>query len=175
MPSARNTPRSIPLWDKPSSTLQLRGGINKRTPPKRSNGGKKHAHASNIYTINLPGPFSRLTEYAHIPLTDIQAYVSRDSATRQGEIQQPGRKRPKHCDGIPRPANAFLLYRMCYKLQARALCQAVTGSEQGVSVVCGASWRLETDDVRAGFKIWADVEAEKHREAFPDWRFKPEK
>jgi hypothetical protein len=69
--------------------------------------------------------------------------------------------------------NPFLLYRKCYHAQAKAFCESVTGSQQGVSAVVGESWRRETEEVKLGFRAWAEVEKRGHREAWPEWRFRP--
>ena len=45
--------------------------------------------------------------------------------------------------------------------------------QQGVSYLCGASWHLEAEAVRAEFRVLAEVERLAHAEAFPGWKFEP--
>ncbi|KAH6846961.1 hypothetical protein B0I37DRAFT_295282, partial [Chaetomium sp. MPI-CAGE-AT-0009] len=76
---------------------------------------------------------------------------------------------------IPRPLNAFLLYRKCYLEHARAFCEGRTFNHQWYSCVLAASWRMETCEVRDKFREWSNVEHQKHKEAHPGYKFQPNK
>lgn len=183
MPSTRSTRRisASPNTHQPTPSLPSRrsnsnNGITK--PRNRIRSGSTNP----LYTplrLALTVPFSQLSTYAHIPLADVSAYVTRSIATRHAEVfptsqdGSMGRKRRKAAGHIPRPPNAFMLYRKCYRAQAQAFCKQVTGNEQGVSFACGESWRRETEAVKWGFRAWAEMEVKAHREAWPGWRYTP--
>ncbi|KAL2145389.1 hypothetical protein VTI28DRAFT_7316 [Corynascus sepedonium] len=120
----------------------------------------------------LPGPLSDLTDFAHIPLADLESYVTRSPATREAEMET-GRK----MGHIRRPLNSFLLYRKCYRERAKAFCQAhdpeAHFSDRPISSVCGASWRMESDEVKASFVEWALRELKGFESTFPDYQYQP--
>jgi hypothetical protein len=64
-----------------------------------------------------------------------------------------------------------MLYRMRYHAVAAQFCKMFAGNQNGISIICGASWWLEADEVRRTFREWAEVESENHAMAFPDYRF----
>ncbi|KAK4133288.1 hypothetical protein BT67DRAFT_337059, partial [Trichocladium antarcticum] len=74
---------------------------------------------------------------------------------------------------IPRPLNRFMLYRKCHRALAAEFCKTILVGQQGVSIVCGVSWRLEPEEVRDKFRDWHAVETENHRKAFPRYKFAP--
>ncbi|KAK4243864.1 hypothetical protein C7999DRAFT_35796 [Corynascus novoguineensis] len=120
----------------------------------------------------LPGPLSELTDFAHVPLADLEAYVTRSPATREAEMET--RRRMGH---IRRPLNSFLLYRKCYRERAKAFCQAHDPeahiSDRPISSVCGASWRMESNEVKANFAEWALRELKGFESTFPDYQYRP--
>ncbi|KAK3291744.1 uncharacterized protein B0H64DRAFT_311737, partial [Chaetomium fimeti] len=76
---------------------------------------------------------------------------------------------------IPRPLNGFLLYRKCYVGRAHAYVASKgrSGSQQSFSTVLGVSWHIEPQEIRDKFKKWSETEREKHRKAFPDYKYAP--
>ncbi|EAQ91704.1 hypothetical protein CHGG_03639 [Chaetomium globosum CBS 148.51] len=123
--------------------------------------------AKNL-VATLPRPFSKLTEFEHVPLFDIESFVNRSVKTRQMEAKS---RRSK----IPRPMNGFLLYRKCYLGRARAFCKRLSVNQQSYSSVLGASWNLETKEVRERFFTLSRSEKQMHQEAFPQWRYRLER
>ncbi|KAK3362853.1 hypothetical protein B0T25DRAFT_20230 [Lasiosphaeria hispida] len=135
-----------------------------KTTSKKKKERAKPAHDMPTYDK----PMSELTKESLTAVADIGAYVNRSAEVRRREIEtgkNPGR--------VKRPMNAFMLYRKAYQQRAKEL--ASQHNHQIVSRVCGSSWPLEPESVRAQFKQWADTERENHQKAHPDYKFKPAK
>jgi hypothetical protein len=147
------------------------GGIRKQNlQPKKRFGYRAISEAQqNDLRCSLKTPLSELhaLDFAHIPLGDVETFVNRDPATRQAEVEERKSKPGK----ILRPLNPYMLYRMRYHAVAAQFCKMFAGNQNGISIICGASWWLEADEVRRTFREWAEVESENHAMAFPDYRF----
>jgi hypothetical protein len=68
---------------------------------------------------------------------------------------------------VKRPMNAFMLYRKAYQNLAKEYCP----HNKVVSQVCGVSWQLEPNHVRAQFADWANIERANHHKAHPSYKF----
>lgn len=121
------------------------------------------------FKANFKKPLSKLESVAHIPLFDVEGYINRSIETRKQDLSGPTRK-------IKRPSNAFFLYRKAHHDRAAAveqmLCKGAS-QEPRISVVIGESWRMETKAVKERFSALAEADAMRHREAFPNYQFKP--
>jgi len=136
------------------------------TAPKRK-AGKDRPKAIKK-SPHLSGPMSEITKESHIPVVDIGTYVHRSTEERLREVATgkiPGK--------IKRPMNAFMLYRKAYQNRAKEWCSQ--HNHQVVSQVCGDSWPLEPDHVRAQFTEWAKIERDNHQKAHPSYKFTPSK
>jgi len=96
-------------------------------------------------------------------ITNIEAHVNRSTETRLSELNK-GSK-------IPRPENAFILYRKAYHKRAQEWCDLISG--QAASMVTAQSWAIETEELKLRFKHWADIDRINHRAAFPGYQFRP--
>ncbi|KAJ9131702.1 hypothetical protein NKR19_g9493 [Coniochaeta hoffmannii] len=94
---------------------------------------------------------------------DINTYVHRSKEERKQEVSL-----GKISGKLKRPMNAFMLYRKTY--QDRAKEWSKSSQHSVVSQVCGESWRLEPDDVRAQFVQWAKIERDNHQKAHPSYK-----
>jgi hypothetical protein len=115
---------------------------------------------------NLSGPISEITKDSHTPVIDIATYVHRSTEERIQEVAS-----SKMPDKIKRPMNAFMLYRKAYQNRVKEWCS----QHKVVSQVCGDSWILEPDYVRAQFTHWAKIERDNHYKAHPSYKFTPSK
>ncbi|KAK4236147.1 hypothetical protein C8A03DRAFT_17188, partial [Achaetomium macrosporum] len=159
----------------PSPSTRTRGPLKPRDGSGITKRNRTNLHhTSNILLSSLPGPFSQLRQYAHIPLVDVSSFVNRSVATRQAEIHDRGRSRERR-GKIGRPCNAFMLYRMSYMPRIEAYCRRRADSSHNahISSIAGASWRQEPDEVRAAFAAWAEQDKAGHRRAFPGWKYSP--
>ncbi|KAF2839703.1 hypothetical protein M501DRAFT_902699, partial [Patellaria atrata CBS 101060] len=72
---------------------------------------------------------------------------------------------------VPRPRNAFILYRQHH--QANIAAQHPGLPNPDISKILGEQWKAEEDKVREQWKILAGEEKERHQAQYPDYRFKP--
>jgi hypothetical protein len=117
----------------------------------------------------LEHPLSELTkDWTHVPVVDIDAYVNRSAEIRRQEVEE-----GKNPGKVKRPMNSFMLYRKAYQNRTKNWC--LQNNHQVVSQVCGDSWPLEPDSVRAQFNEWARIERQNHQNAHPGYKFSPAK
>jgi hypothetical protein len=69
--------------------------------------------------------------------------------------------------------NSFMLYRRCYSQRFQAW--SGKNNNQDVSAVLGASWAMETEEVRNRFAALYVIEERNHRKAFPHYKYAPNK
>ncbi|EMR65965.1 putative hmg box protein [Eutypa lata UCREL1] len=72
---------------------------------------------------------------------------------------------------VPRPRNAFILYRQHHQAQVAAEHPGLANPE--ISKLIGEQWREQPDDVKASWKRLAEEEKVRHRHQFPDYRYQP--
>ncbi|KAF5674900.1 mating type [Fusarium heterosporum] len=72
---------------------------------------------------------------------------------------------------IPRPANAYILYRKERHQVIKQRHPAITNNQ--ISQVLGRCWNMETREVRALYKQKADILKEEHRRLHPDYQYRP--
>ncbi|KFY59195.1 hypothetical protein V496_05750 [Pseudogymnoascus sp. VKM F-4515 (FW-2607)] len=117
----------------------------------------------------LDEPLSELTKtWTHVPVVDIDAYVNRSAEIRRQEVEE-----GKNPGKVKRPMNSFMLYRKAYQNRTKNWC--LQNNHQVVSQVCGDSWPLEPENVRAQFNEWARIERQNHQNAHPGYKFSPAK
>ena len=130
--------------------------------PAPANEGSRHRTMPNLRS-NLPNyqiakPISTLTHLG--PIKDIRAFINRSIAERQTEKPE---------NRIPRPQNPFILYRSTFSARAKAFCRE--SNHQVLSKVLGASWAMESDQVKRKFSELAELEKVQHSLAFPGYKF----
>ncbi|MCJ1266415.1 hypothetical protein MMC22_006300 [Lobaria immixta] len=129
-----------------STTGKGKGAIDKSTIPQ------------------LLAPLSELTKkYEHIPVKDMEAWSNRPLEDRMLERGKGGH--------IRRPMNSFMLYRSAYAERCKVWC--AQNNHQIVSTICGASWKLESPEIREHYTHCAQVEAENHAKAHPNYSYTP--
>ncbi|KAK7397811.1 slightly ste11-like protein [Neonectria punicea] len=72
---------------------------------------------------------------------------------------------------IPRPRNAFILYRQHH--QAQVVAQNPNLSNPDISKIIGEQWNEEPEDIKANWKGLADEEKQRHQRQYPDYRYQP--
>ena len=154
--TGRQTPRGTPELE-PNPAISRPPVASKRKTAKKPKEKTKRPA--------LKKPLSELTkELTDIPVKDTEAWVNRSFEERQAE------KRP---DGsIKRPSNSFMLYRSAYTERCRDL--EKSKNHQDISSIAGASWAIETPEIKNQFEEWAKMERENHQKAFPDYKFQPQ-
>ncbi|KAJ5639777.1 uncharacterized protein N7484_007639 [Penicillium longicatenatum] len=96
---------------------------------------------------------------------DIVAQTTRE-ALRNNQAAVPPRK--KH---IPRPPNAWILYRQHHHGQTTALNPGVANND--ISRLISAKWRSETEETRQRWHALAAQVKKQHALAFPDYQYSP--
>lgn len=95
-------------------------------------------------------------QYYDAPVFDEDGYDSRSPS--------PGLRDP-----VKRPLNAFMLYRKDKQGEIP------TANHQSVSRIIGAMWKNESADTKARYNALAQQEREKHRLAYPGYKYSPKK
>ncbi|OOF98561.1 hypothetical protein ASPCADRAFT_1991 [Aspergillus carbonarius ITEM 5010] len=72
---------------------------------------------------------------------------------------------------VPRPPNAFILYRQHHHPKLKEAHPNLSNNE--ISVILGKQWKAESEDIRVEFKALADELKRKHAEAHPDYQYTP--
>ncbi|KAK6226144.1 HMG box protein [Colletotrichum tabaci] len=72
---------------------------------------------------------------------------------------------------VPRPRNAFILYRQHH--QAQVIAQHPGLSNPEISKIIGEQWRIQSEDVKESWKKLAEEEKIRHQRQYPDYRYQP--
>ncbi|KAJ4136113.1 slightly ste11-like protein [Fusarium equiseti] len=72
---------------------------------------------------------------------------------------------------IPRPRNAFILYRQHH--QAQVVARNPNLSNPDISKIIGEQWQDEPKEVKDNWKSLADEEKQRHQRQYPDYRYQP--
>ncbi|KAF8826017.1 hypothetical protein HHX47_DHR6000786 [Lentinula edodes] len=75
-------------------------------------------------------------------------------------------------DHIPRPANAFMLFRSDF-LKQRHKPGSLEINHCSLSKTIGTRWKLLTDEEKAVWYSKATIEKAKHQEMYPEYRYRP--
>ncbi|OCL06146.1 hypothetical protein AOQ84DRAFT_83015 [Glonium stellatum] len=72
---------------------------------------------------------------------------------------------------IPRPRNAFILYRQYHQQAVVARHPGLANPE--ISKIIGEQWQAETGAVKNEWKALADEEKARHQQQYPEYRYQP--
>ncbi|KAH6683084.1 hypothetical protein B0J14DRAFT_138069 [Halenospora varia] len=72
---------------------------------------------------------------------------------------------------IPRPRNAFILYRQHY--QAQVVQQHPGLANPEISKIIGEQWREQAPEVKSEWKRLAEEEKQRHQRQYPGYRYQP--
>lgn len=72
---------------------------------------------------------------------------------------------------IPRPRNAFILYRQHHQSQVTADNPKLSNPE--ISKIIGDKWKHEAEDVKDTWKKLAEEEKQRHQHQYPNYRYQP--
>ncbi|KAH7357014.1 hypothetical protein BKA65DRAFT_474801 [Rhexocercosporidium sp. MPI-PUGE-AT-0058] len=72
---------------------------------------------------------------------------------------------------IPRPRNAFILYRQHY--QAQVVSQHPGLANPEISKIIGEQWREQAPEVKSDWKRLAEEEKQRHQRQYPSYRYQP--
>ncbi|KAK3304061.1 uncharacterized protein B0T15DRAFT_228473 [Chaetomium strumarium] len=72
---------------------------------------------------------------------------------------------------VPRPRNAFILYRQHH--QAQVVQQNPGLANPEISKIIGEQWRDEPEERKNQWKLLAEEEKQRHQRQYPDYRYQP--
>ncbi|KAI5290442.1 hypothetical protein KEM54_001531 [Ascosphaera aggregata] len=98
---------------------------------------------------------------------DIKADGATPTSSKAGKPLQTKRQR------IPRPPNAFILYRQHYHPIVKA--QNPSFHNNDISKLLGEQWRAESAQRKAEYKALAEQIKKRHAEEYPDYQYAPRK
>jgi hypothetical protein len=107
-----------------------------------------------------------------VPVRDTEEWVGRPKYVREQEKME----RQGH---IPRPSNAFMLYRRAYLKRAEVwfdqnMSSRKPNKQPNLSQLTGRSWKLEPPETREYYKKCADIERKNHRNAHGSYKYSPQ-
>ncbi|KAL4894195.1 mating type protein MAT1-2-1 [Aspergillus ambiguus] len=93
-------------------------------------------------------------------------------------IQELGKANSKHpmpvkTAKVPRPPNAFILYRQHHHPKVKEAHPHLSNNE--ISIILGKQWKSEGDETKVHFRNLAEEFKRKHAEDHPDYHYSPRK
>ncbi|GJE85367.1 HMG domain-containing protein [Phanerochaete sordida] len=81
------------------------------------------------------------------------------------------RKKDKDANYIPRPPNAFILFRSSF-IKAQHIPEKIEGNHSSLSKIIGKYWKTLSPEQKQVWEAKAIVALADHRKKYPDWRFR---
>ncbi|KAI2464303.1 hypothetical protein F4781DRAFT_436556 [Annulohypoxylon bovei var. microspora] len=120
-------------------------------------------HRKRAYSIDV--------EEANQPrIQDLRLYTPNTATSNASEPRELiclCTKAPK----VPRPRNAFILYRQHYQGQVAARHPGLANPE--ISKLIGEQWREQPEEIKNNWKRLAEEEKIRHQRQYPDYRYQP--
>lgn len=151
------------------------------SPSHDAETGPSRRTSSSASTRSKPQSPARRSDASETPLTPEEsppARVTRKrSAGEDKEVTTPSHSRVHSGDSavqvcicqpdpkIPRPRNAFILYRQHY--QANVVAQHPGLANPEISKIIGEQWRNEAEEVKSEWKGLAEEEKLRHQQQYP--------
>ncbi|KAL1998214.1 hypothetical protein VTN02DRAFT_6634 [Thermoascus thermophilus] len=116
------------------------------------------------------GSATSAASHVVVPLLTVSSYkdMASESRTATPKIGTPAKTAK-----IPRPPNAFILYRQHHHPRVKEAHPDFHNNE--ISIMLGKQWKEEPADVKAHFKALADEIKRKHAADYPDYQYAPRK
>ncbi|KAK6910905.1 hypothetical protein I204_03058 [Kwoniella mangroviensis CBS 8886] len=89
-----------------------------------------------------------------------------------GEGKKVSHARKQTADHIPRPRNAFILFRK-HVVDSKLIPPSVEMRHQNVSIITAKMWSEAPPDQKAHFNELARIEKEEHMKKYPGYRYQP--
>ncbi|OQD87796.1 hypothetical protein PENANT_c005G00276 [Penicillium antarcticum] len=124
-------------------------------------------------SVKPPGPMISTKELALRDRSD-RSSSSSASSSSPGKSQKERAMQFCLCQPdpkIPRPRNAFILYRQHYQAMVVAHNPGLANPE--ISKIIGEQWRSLSGDDKSKWKALAEEEKARHQQQYPDYRYQP--
>ncbi|EXJ82276.1 hypothetical protein A1O3_06089 [Capronia epimyces CBS 606.96] len=122
---------------------------------------------------SLPSP--SISPQSHLSASEPYHHGSHDQTGDTGNKYQPVKaiRLPGKKSKVPRPPNAFILYRQKHHPIVRATHPLMKNND--ISILLGQQWKAESEDVKAQYKVLADKMKVKHALENPGYQYAPRK
>lgn len=138
---------------------QAKSPREKKARPRKTTGGR-----GNTGGVVINAPMSQSTLHlTHIPIKDMCAWAHRSEEERREQAEKK--------QSIPRPMNAFMMYRLAYSNRAKEFLNVK--NYQIVNTAIAQSWALESDEVRNFYNDMSKIERDNHQRTHPTYKFRP--
>ncbi|KAF7870494.1 hypothetical protein EAF04_004238 [Stromatinia cepivora] len=136
------------------------------SPPAFDRLSRKRAASLDTESANQPriGDLALNSASTSNSTTGGPSPISDTAVTEQVCLCQPDPK-------IPRPRNAFILYRQHYQAQVVAQHPGLANPE--ISKIIGEQWREQAPNVKEEWKRLAEEEKQRHQRQYPNYRYQP--
>jgi HMG (high mobility group) box len=125
-------------------------------------------NANQLIDISANG-FAIPSQYMSLPRSHPMQGRYYDSPVFEDEGYDSRSPSPGIREQVKRPLNAFMLYRKDKQTEIP------TNNHQSVSRIIGAMWKSESADTKGKYNALAQKEREKHRLAYPGYKYSPKK
>lgn len=165
--------------DPPSEHFNLASTITSVEP------GTQALHITSALGGNQSGEIN-LPDSSPLYLSSVDDFLSRDTSPEasadpsldgpdltqavdlSSSARLPGKK-----SKVPRPPNAFILYRQTHHPLLKADQPLLSNNE--ISVILGKQWKAEQEDVKDRYRLMADILKNKHAAENPGYQYAPRK
>nr|AHA91681.1 MAT1-2-1 [Diplodia sapinea] len=110
-----------------------------------------------------------------VPASSVESAVAQPPQVTHPPVTMPSLK-PRHPakpHRVPRPMNAFMLYRK--DNHATVVANNPGAHNNRISQIIGQMWAAETDQVKDDYRARAQEELRRHMQAHPEYRYTPRK
>ncbi|CAE6526735.1 unnamed protein product [Rhizoctonia solani] len=140
---------------------------------------------TSVYSPNPSGmttpsePSNFTSNNIHSPIDLNLSPLCLDAPTPTPPTSEPAVKKPSHsrkrpASHIPRPRNAFILFRSHY-VAAQLIPGKVENDHRHISKIIGEIWNKLSPNERLIWEQKAELEKERHSRMYPGYRYKPAK
>ncbi|KAI3128944.1 transcriptional regulator family: HMG [Penicillium roqueforti] len=166
----------------PKSVMAMRhpDGAVRYADPRSTGIHQTHQHISkeaHRMSSNGPGkPVGPMISTKELPLRERSDRSSSSSASSTSPIKSHKESALQFClcqpdPKIPRPRNAFILYRQHYQAMVVAHNPGLANPE--ISKIIGEQWRSLSEEDKSKWKALAEEEKARHQQQYPDYRYQP--
>ncbi|KAF1940663.1 hypothetical protein EJ02DRAFT_445334 [Clathrospora elynae] len=167
-----NTPTS------PMDDAMPSGGLCKSTRAQEPCAAPTLSPVERTKQEEMPSPASTSLQNNRKRLSTVVEVVQREnSASPSDDMSLPSASSPDFCclcqpePKIPRPRNAFILYRQHHQQSIIARNAGLNNPE--ISKIIGEQWKAEGAEAKKNWQDLAQEEKARHQEQYPDYRYQP--
>ncbi|KAK7518595.1 hypothetical protein IWZ03DRAFT_308629, partial [Phyllosticta citriasiana] len=149
----------------PSQSKEDDGPLTPESPPFRLTRKRAASLVDRTEEMDTQEAEAAPVSGTHSRINSAGSLVSSDGSTANHVcLCQPDPK-------IPRPRNAFILYRQHHHAAIVAENPGLANPE--ISKIIGEQWRSEPESIREEWKTLADEEKLRHQQQYPEYRYQP--